>query len=753
MTSMFTRVTGAMKAGAVKTEGTGRKARPAGTKPPLAFALEPRFMFDAAGAATADPAATDHAADPAAADHSADTAQQDALATAAASAAAVGTTPATTAAPVEIRAADPALNDGRREVVFIESDVADYQTLVDGTKAGVEIVLLDASKDGLTQMAAWAQTHTGYDAVHIISYGNEGTISLGSAILNETNLATRTTDLTTLGNALTEDGDILFYGCNIAAGLDGATFIGRLASLTGADIAASDNLTGPSTQGADWVLEKSHGIVTADTILSPEGQLNYKHQLDVFTFETGSGNGSATANFEWTEGTYTLKIDTSSNAYSYTLDANFDGDGDAATDPNTAVFVDSDGAQTTITLTITGKIFDMASIKIFNNYTDNGVGLPYTITSDLSSSSTEKTGTLGLYSVKAYTDINSFSSDFIGVSSVVITVTGSQQLFLNDIQLDNIRDPTPTPTITSATYDANSNALVVTGTNIANGDTIDPTKLTLKGQGGNTYTLTSDSTVTSTPASNIFTITLGATDQAYVEGLLNKDGTQAADATTTFNLAAASGWDSSQTSRADATNAVTVSSTQKPTIDTSNVTYNQSTGVLTVAGANLVHQPGATNDIDLTKLTITGQGSGTRALTGAAVEITSATSFTVTLSGADKTAVDALLNKNGTSSTGNTTYNLAAADDWNGPIFGDISDASNAITVSGIVPPRPPPFRASPFPPTPARQAAISSPRRPARPLAPPCPRRWPAGKSSTVRWTGARPGSTSPARSVAAPA
>ena len=44
--------------------------------------------------------------------------------------------------------------------------------------------------------------------------------------------------------------------------------------------------------------------------------------------------------------------------------------------------------------------------------------------------------------------------------------------------------------------------------------------------------------------------------------------------------------------------------------------------------------------------------------------ITSATTFTVTLNATDKVGVNQIANKNGTSSTGGTTYNLAAAEDW-----------------------------------------------------------------------------------------
>ncbi|MBT9514368.1 MAG: putative Ig domain-containing protein [Acidovorax sp.] len=120
-----------------------------------------------------------------------------------------------------------------------------------------------------------------------------------------------------------------------------------------------------------------------------------------------------------------------------------------------------------------------------------------------------------------------------------------------------------------------------------------------------------------------------------------------------------------------------------PTV--TSATYNASTGVLVVTGTDFAALAGATNDIDASKLTLTGEGNATYTLTDTAdVEITSATSFTLTLSATDRAGLNLLANKNGSSSTGGTTYNLAAADDWNAAVTGgNTADLTlNAVTVS-----------------------------------------------------------------------
>src|SRR5690606_2509720 len=109
----------------------------------------------------------------------------------------------------------------------------------------VEIVVLDAGRDGLEQIADWMAEQSGsVDAIHIISEGSVGEIWLGSSTLSDRNIDDRAGDLAVIGAGLAEDGDILLYGCDVAGGSDGLAFLGRLAELTGADVAASDDATG-----------------------------------------------------------------------------------------------------------------------------------------------------------------------------------------------------------------------------------------------------------------------------------------------------------------------------------------------------------------------------------------------------------------------------------------------------------------------------------------------------------------------------
>jgi len=210
----------------------------------------------------------------------------------------------------------------------------------------------------------------------------------------------------------------------------------------------------------------------------------------------------------------------------------------------------------------------------------------------------------------------------------------------------------------------------------------------LTGEGGTPYSLTTANVAAS--GSTSASITLNATDKAAINQIFNKNGISSTGATT-YNLAAADDWDSSISAGdiSDLTgNGITVSNVALPTI--TSATYDAVTGALVVAGTGFLKLSGSTNDIDISTLTITGEGGATYTLTSTSVEISSGTSFIVTLNATDKIAITHIITKNGASSTGGTTYNLAATEDWDAGadvavVIADLT--GNGIMVSNLASP------------------------------------------------------------------
>ena len=157
-------------------------------------------------------------------------------------------------------------------LIFIDRSVSNYQSIIDGLKEDDIYYLIASDSDGLVQVSKIISEYTGLNSIHIISHGSEGSFELGSTIYDQSNIDTYAVYLQMIGAALTNNGDILLYGCDVGSGTKGQTFIDTIASYTGADIAASDDITGSS---GDWILETNSGTVetTAITVEGYSGTL------------------------------------------------------------------------------------------------------------------------------------------------------------------------------------------------------------------------------------------------------------------------------------------------------------------------------------------------------------------------------------------------------------------------------------------------------------------------------------------------
>lgn len=235
--------------------------------PALAMALEQRMMFDGAVAATTQEVAA--------------TAESHAAPTDAAQP--HDTTPAAAAAPTS--------SGHGSTVVFVDSRVSDADKLLQGVSPDAKVVYLDATKDGVKQMADYLSQHGGQDSIQIIAHGNEGDLWLGTSYLNQNTLANYSQSLAQVGSGIKAGGDILIYACNTAGGETGRTFVESLASLTGRDVAASDDRTGSR---GDWTLEITTGTIEATSALSSASTAAYGHDLATITVTSNADTGAGT---------------------------------------------------------------------------------------------------------------------------------------------------------------------------------------------------------------------------------------------------------------------------------------------------------------------------------------------------------------------------------------------------------------------------------------------------------------------------
>ena len=113
------------------------------------------------------------------------------------------------------------------------------------------------------------------DAIHLISHGSETGVQLGDTWLTSDNIDDYREMIGNWRDALDANADLLIYGCNLAAEEAGRSLLDDLSILTGADVAASDDLTGMTQLGGDWDLEYQIGEIETDIAVSSQFQMSW----------------------------------------------------------------------------------------------------------------------------------------------------------------------------------------------------------------------------------------------------------------------------------------------------------------------------------------------------------------------------------------------------------------------------------------------------------------------------------------------
>lgn len=177
-------------------------------------------------------------------------------------------------------------------IAFVDSAIADVDTLIEGID-NATVVLIEASENGITQITETLSQYDELGSVHIFSHGSEGLLQLGNSQFDTDALYAEAAAVERWGDALTPTGDLLLYGCGVAAGEAGSDFISEISRITGADVAASVDVTGA---GGDWILEASLGSIEADVAVSAEAQSAFADSLNILGaggFESGSRTSGA----------------------------------------------------------------------------------------------------------------------------------------------------------------------------------------------------------------------------------------------------------------------------------------------------------------------------------------------------------------------------------------------------------------------------------------------------------------------------
>ena len=181
--------------------------------------------------------------------------------------------------------APTASNTQSLEIVFIDEATPDYQRLIQDIQLNhfenrhFEIVVIGEDENGIHKITETLAKHSNVDAMHLVSHGSDATVNIGNVSLDRDTVSEYEDQIVQWGQAFTEQGDLLIYGCDFSANEQGRNFGAELSALTGTDIASSDNATGNIPGRADWVLEHIHGTVETAIVFSTDLQDTYQRSL------------------------------------------------------------------------------------------------------------------------------------------------------------------------------------------------------------------------------------------------------------------------------------------------------------------------------------------------------------------------------------------------------------------------------------------------------------------------------------------
>lgn len=110
----------------------------------------------------------------------------------------------------------PSMEIPRVDVYVIDASVKNPAEIEKALPKNAVVIHLDAGADGIAKLSEALAQYDNVDALHILSHGSDGQVTLGATLLNEATLAERSAEIAAWSTAFTDTGDILIYGCDVA---------------------------------------------------------------------------------------------------------------------------------------------------------------------------------------------------------------------------------------------------------------------------------------------------------------------------------------------------------------------------------------------------------------------------------------------------------------------------------------------------------------------------------------------------------
>src|SRR5437667_136350 len=214
--------------------------------------------------------------------------------------------------------------------------------LFDGA-LGIDIAAAQASAAAHADPHVDAEAHTAEAGIRgAVPHGTEGVLQIDAASLDVFSMAkTYGQQLSEIGQHLSQDADILVYGCDFGKGDMGRAAATELSWLTKADVASSTDLTGAADLGGNWALERQVGHIETNIAFSEGAQRTFHNVMETLDWDKQTWVAEATAGSYSLAGgtvsvTLTLRNADGSLAAGNPYTAGYPADGQALSDGDLA---------------------------------------------------------------------------------------------------------------------------------------------------------------------------------------------------------------------------------------------------------------------------------------------------------------------------------------------------------------------------------------------------------------------------------
>lgn len=156
-------------------------------------------------------------------------------------------------------------------IAIVDTHIRNYEQLISYIEPNTIIETIPDNSNGIDIMINTVKKYNNINSLHILSHGFSGIAILGNSKLTEESISDYPY-LNEIHTHFAQDGEILMYGCNLAAYDKGYNFINKLADVTKLTVTASMNIVGHKSLRGSWDLNYSTGNTNRSVIISEEGQ-------------------------------------------------------------------------------------------------------------------------------------------------------------------------------------------------------------------------------------------------------------------------------------------------------------------------------------------------------------------------------------------------------------------------------------------------------------------------------------------------